>query len=77
MLVVKRGMRLVVQVTVNVYNCSECPYHWKYRNSFVKEEAFDYFCGEYDDEIINLAVHSDEKNIYLIPPFWCPYRKER
>lgn len=66
----------MVQVTVNVYNCSECPYHWKSRNSFVKEEAFDYFCSEYDDEVIDLAVCSDEKDIYLTPPLWCPYRKE-
>lgn len=71
----------MVQVTVNVFNCSECPYHWKSRNSFVKDSlvednAFDYFCGECDDEIISLAVCSDEKDIYLIPPLWCPYRKE-
>lgn len=66
----------MVQVTVNVFNCSECPYHWKSRNSFVKVEAFDYFCSEYDDEIISLAVFNDEKDIYLIPPLWCPYRKE-
>lgn len=66
----------MVQVTVNVFNCSECPYHWKRRNSYAKEEAFDYFCGDYGDEIISLAVRSDEKDICLTPPFWCPYRKE-
>ena len=66
----------MVLVTISVSNCSQCPHCWKHRNLYTKDETFDYFCGEYGDEPIDIGVYPDEKDVYLIPPLWCPYRTE-
>lgn len=60
----------MVEVTLRVDSCHECPYCNR-KNIWY---AYDMLCGSKDMKLIASDVSYNEE---IEPPLWCPYRKEK